>query len=86
MLDAMFPRHRATEERLLADAERYIAEAEQRITRQRQLIEHLAAMGHDTTLAERLLGEIEMYVETAREHRWAILRRLEERRAGSIQS
>jgi hypothetical protein len=43
-------------ERHLDQIERYIIEAEERVTRQRLLHDRLAAGGHDTAAAEKLLA------------------------------
>jgi hypothetical protein len=65
-------------EQLLAAADQHIADGEQRLTRQRRLIERLSAIPCDTTVAEKLAGEIETYIGTAREHRRVIMRQPEE--------
>jgi hypothetical protein len=65
MLGTM-PQDPATDERHLTKADRQIAEAEQRRVRQLELLKRLAAAGHDTTEAERLLDNITDLLVTAR--------------------
>jgi hypothetical protein len=69
---------RAEEERHLAQADRHIAESEERRARQMKLVQRLAAGGHDTTEAQRLLDNITDLLVTVRAHRRLIVRRLEE--------
>jgi hypothetical protein len=72
------PGDRAAEERHLSAADWHIARGEKWIARQHKLIERLIAGGHDTTQAERLLNNFDDLLNSAREHRRLILRRLQE--------
>ena len=53
--------------------EQHISETEDSIVRQLQLIEHLAADGHDTRDAEELLQVLEQSLAAAHEHRQLLL-------------
>jgi hypothetical protein len=53
--------------------EQHISETEDGILRQHQLIEHLAADGHDTREAEELLQALEQSLAAAHEHRRLLL-------------
>ena len=66
------------EEEHLALANRHIAKAAERIVRQLALIERMAAAGHDTSQAERLLQEMERALELMYAHRAQIMRELSE--------
>jgi hypothetical protein len=53
--------------------EQHISETEDGILRQHQLIEHLAADGHDTRKAEELLQALEQSLAAAHGHRQLLL-------------
>jgi hypothetical protein len=53
--------------------EQHISETEDGIVRQLQLIEHLAADGHDARKAEELLQMLEQSLAAAHEHRRLLL-------------
>lgn len=58
----------------LALAERHIAEAERRIAKQERMVARLKEAGGDTARAEALLTALREALDTAREHRAALLR------------
>ena len=55
-------------------ANRHVAEGERRCARQAMLLEELAARGHDTAEAERLLTAFEQTLELMRWHQQFLLR------------
>ena len=57
----------------LSLVEQHISETEDSIVRQLQLIEHLAADGHDTREAEELLQVLEQPPAATHQHRQLIL-------------
>ena len=67
---------RETEEEHLRKAEADIAQALDRIERQRQLIERMAAHGHDVTIATSLLETMYETLEVMKAHREQILQEL----------
>jgi hypothetical protein len=66
----------------LALADRHIAEGEARILRQRTLVAELEVDGHDTSLAEALLGTMEQSLVVLHAHRRLILAEIAGRRLG----
>jgi len=80
-------RRQLAEEQHLALADRHIAKAKARIARQSALIERIAATGHDTSQAERLLQEMERALDPMYVHRMQIMRELSDlSRANEIRS
>jgi hypothetical protein len=67
---------RAIEEEHLRKAEAGIAQAIDRIERQRQLIERMAADGHDVTTATSMLQTMQETLDVMKQHRQAILKEL----------
>jgi hypothetical protein len=67
---------REIEQEHLRMAEADLAQGEKRIERQRQLIERLAAHGHDVTTAKSILETMYETLEVMKEHRDAILKEL----------
>jgi hypothetical protein len=61
----------------LADSNRHLVEGHARIARQRELISHLSADGHDVTDAENLLRTMVEGLEAMQVHRQQIVRELE---------
>jgi hypothetical protein len=63
-------------ERHLAQAERHIVQAELRVTRQRRLLDRLAAGGHGTAAAEELLATLLAHLEDLWVRHTAILAKI----------
>jgi len=57
-------------------AEQHVAQSEEHVRRQRELVERLAAIGHDTTQAEYLLQEFEHGLTLHKADRDRILQQL----------
>jgi hypothetical protein len=55
-------------ETLLEMAERHVREGERHVANQREVIVHLAAHGHSTELAKRLLKNLEELLLMHRQH------------------
>ena len=68
---------REQEAALLARLETHIIDGERRISEQTARIERLRSLGHDTSLSERLLANLQDSVMHARLHRRQILAMLE---------
>jgi len=67
---------RKTEEEHLRKADADIAQGRERIERQKQLIERMAAHGHDVTAAKSILQTLHETLEVMKEHRETILKEL----------
>jgi len=67
---------RKTEEEHLRKADADIAQGEERIERQQQLIERLAAHGHNVATAKSILQTMYETLEVMKEHREIILKEL----------
>ena len=60
----------------LATADRHIAEAQAGIAQQAKIVHELDADGHDTTLAQDLLGVMQRNLDVMNAHRQEIVREL----------
>jgi hypothetical protein len=58
----------------LGEADRHIAVAERNITEQQCRLEKLRADGHDTKLAEQMLTDFQINLQTLNEHRDLIIK------------
>jgi len=62
----------------LAQADRCIAAAKKQIRRQKEIVEGLAQAGHDTYLAESLLGAMEHSLRAYEQHREVVVKWLKD--------
>jgi hypothetical protein len=72
------PNTRPRRQEDLAQADRCVAAAKKQIGRQREIIEGLAQAGHDTNLAESLLGAMEQSLRAFEQHREVVLKWLKD--------
>lgn len=64
----------------LAMANEHIRRGEIHLARQRQIVAELREDGHPTAMAEAVLEEFELTLETCRDHRAVILREIDSER------
>jgi hypothetical protein len=73
------PNTRPRRQEDLAQADRCITAAKKQIRRQKEIIEGLAQIGHDTHLAESLLGAMEQSLRAFEQHREVVLKSLKDK-------
>jgi hypothetical protein len=72
------PNTRPRRQEDLAQADRCVAAAKKQTGRQREIIEGLAQAGHDTHIAESLLGAMEHSLRAFEQHREVVLKWLKD--------